>query len=137
MAKTWNAEPLGDDFDRAVLYKSKLSRIVVAFWACWCQPSRLLAAVLEDLFDLNWGRFLLVKVNTEQLPYAPTQFELRGIPSIFVVLDEEVATSFDGALARLQIEQWLNQFLDHSTLVGVTQGVEKDPLSGPQSMVSS
>ena len=58
--------------------------VVVDYWAPWCGPCRAVAPELEKVAERNAGRFLVVKVNTDQVPELGDRYGIRSIPTMAV-----------------------------------------------------
>ncbi|NTW54450.1 MAG: thioredoxin [Chlorobaculum sp.] len=99
------------DFQSEVIEQSKSIPVLVDFWATWCGPCRILAPVLERLAERHAGKWVLVKVNTDEFPEISTQYGIRGIPNVKLFSNGEVIEEFTGALPEYQIEQWLKKAL--------------------------
>lgn len=99
------------DFDTDVLHRSHAIPVLVDFWAPWCAPCRALGPVLERLARSNPGRFVLVKINTEELPDVGARYQVRSIPNVKLFVDGRVADEFTGALPEAVIRDWLNRIL--------------------------
>ncbi|RXK87973.1 thioredoxin [Chlorobaculum sp. 24CR] len=99
------------DFQRDVIEQSKTVPVLVDFWAPWCGPCRILAPVLEQLAERHGGKWVLVKVNTEEFPEISAQYGIRGIPNVKLFSNGELIDEFTGALPEQQIELWLSKAL--------------------------
>jgi putative thioredoxin len=99
------------DFSRDVLEQSRTVPVLVDFWASWCAPCRMLAPVLERLAEKAEGHWILVKIDTEELPEIAREYGVRSIPSVKLFYDGMVVDEFAGALPERQIEQWLSKVL--------------------------
>jgi thioredoxin 2 len=59
--------------------------LVVDFWAPWCGPCRMVAPELEKVARANAGRWLVVKVNTDEQAELGARYRIRSIPTLAVV----------------------------------------------------
>jgi thioredoxin 2 len=59
--------------------------LIVDFWAPWCGPCRMVAPELERVARDAAGRFLVVKVNTDQLTDIAARFRIQSIPTLAIV----------------------------------------------------
>jgi putative thioredoxin len=99
------------DFQNDVIEQSKTVPVLVDFWAQWCGPCRILAPVLEKLAERHAGKWVLVKINTEEFPEISAEYGIRSIPNVKLFSNGAVIDEFVGALPEYQIEQWLAKAL--------------------------
>jgi thioredoxin 2 len=59
--------------------------LIVDFWAPWCGPCRMVAPELERVARDAAGRFLVVKVNTDELTDIAARFRIQSIPTLAIV----------------------------------------------------
>ena len=98
---------------RAAVAESALP-LIVDFWAPWCGPCRMVAPELEKVAQGARGRFLVVKVDTDQLTDIAREYRIRSIPTLAVVFHGRELARFAGARAATDIRTFADQALADS-----------------------
>jgi len=98
-----------ETFDLDVLKSS--GPVLVDFWAEWCGPCRSIAPSLEDLSKEFAGKIEVVKVNIDENPMTPSQFGVRGIPTLLIFKDGKVASTQVGAAPKSVLKAWIEKSL--------------------------
>ncbi|WP_457318916.1 thioredoxin [Stenotrophomonas sp. P5_B8] len=121
-------------FEAEVLQKSLQTPVLVDFWAPWCEPCKTLGPMLEKLAGEYHGAFELAKVDVDQEQQIAAAFQIRSVPTVFLVKGGQLVDGFPGALPEGQIREFLTQ---HGVTPAepVTEAVaEPEPLD-PQAQV--
>ena len=85
--------------------------LVVDFWAPWCGPCRMVAPELETLARIHSGQWLIVKVNTDEVPELGDRYRIRSIPTMAVMQRGQELARVAGAMPAEQIEQFVRESL--------------------------
>jgi thioredoxin 1 len=96
-------------FDKDVL-KSE-SPVLVDFWAEWCGPCRMIAPALEEIAKELGGKLTIAKVNIDENPTTPTKYNVRGIPTLILFKNGQIAGTKVGALPKSKLVEWVNSVL--------------------------
>ena len=85
--------------------------VLVDFWAEWCGPCKQIAPALEDLATQMAGRVVVAKVNIADNPKTPSDYGVRGIPTLMLFKNGEVAATKIGALPKGKLIEWVESVL--------------------------
>ena len=77
--------------------------VLVDFWAEWCGPCKMIAPVLDDIAPEYQGKLKIVKVNVDDNQAVPSEYGVRGIPTLMIFKNGENVATKVGALAKGQL----------------------------------
>jgi thioredoxin 1 len=83
--------------------------VLVDFWAEWCGPCKQIAPALEQLSDELAGKVTIAKLDIEQSPTTPSRYGVRGIPTMMLFKDGQMASMKVGAMPKQKILEWLTE----------------------------
>jgi thioredoxin 1 len=90
-------------FEHDVRAASSAQPVLVDFWAEWCGPCRMVAPVLDQLASENGERLKIVKLNVDENPQTAAALGIRGIPTLMLFKDGELAATQVGAVPKSQL----------------------------------
>jgi putative thioredoxin len=98
-----------ETFEAEVLQKSLQVPVLVDFWATWCGPCKTLGPILEKLAGEYNGAFQLAKVDVDKEQQIAAAFQIRSVPTVFLVKGGQLVDGFPGALPEGQLREFLKQ----------------------------
>ena len=96
-------------FDIDVLKAS--TPVLVDFWAEWCGPCKVIAPALEEVAGSLAGRLTVAKMNIDENQQTPKKYGVRGIPTLMLFKDGQVAATKIGAMPKNKLLEWVESVL--------------------------
>ncbi|OCG42811.1 thioredoxin TrxA [Gilliamella sp. Bif1-4] len=93
-------------FDKVVNESSR--PVLVDFWASWCGPCKMVAPILEEIAQEYSDKIVIAKLNIEENPNIAPKFGIRGIPTLLIFKNGQVAATQVGALSKSQLRDFID-----------------------------
>jgi thioredoxin 1 len=99
-----------DSTFESVVIDSK-DTVLVDFWAEWCGPCKMIAPVLDDAATTYKDKLQITKMNVDDNRDIPAKFGIRGIPTLMLFKNGQLAATKVGAMSKAQLTEFLEQQL--------------------------
>jgi thioredoxin 1 len=77
--------------------------VLVDFWATWCGPCRSISPIVEELAKEFTGRVKVTKLNVDENPATPSQYGVRGIPTLILFKEGKILDQIVGAVPKARL----------------------------------
>lgn len=81
--------------------------LLIDFFADWCAPCSVLGPILEKLEKDFSGKFILTKVNLNNIPQTAQKFGIDRIPTVVLFKKGKAESGFVGLQSEEMIKEWL------------------------------
>jgi thioredoxin 1 len=83
--------------------------VLIDFWAPWCGPCRQLSPLVDELAGEMAGKLEVFKMNVDENPETPSEFMVRGIPTLMIFKDGKLLDTKVGGLPKAALLEWVNK----------------------------
>jgi thioredoxin 1 len=97
---TWEQEVLKSD-----------KPVLVDFWAEWCAPCRMMAPTIDALATEYEGKAKIGKLNVDENTSTSGKYEIRGIPTVLLIKNGEVAEQVVGVTSKENLSKLIDKHL--------------------------
>lgn len=92
-----------DNFEEEVLKSDK--KVLVDFWATWCNPCKMMHPVLEKLDEELNGEAKIGKINIDNDPELASKFGVMSIPTFMVFEKGELKSTLVGTQSLEKLKE--------------------------------
>ena len=96
-------------FQKEVLESDKV--VLIDLWAEWCGPCRMMTPVIEELSKEYEGKAVVGKLNVDDNPKTPTDYNVRGIPTFLIFKNGELKDKVVGAVTKQTLKDKLDAII--------------------------
>ena len=82
--------------------------VLVDFWAEWCGPCKMIAPVLEEIAGEYAEKLKVCKMDVDANPNTAPKYGIRGIPTLILFNNGDVAGTKVGALSKTQLSEFID-----------------------------
>jgi thioredoxin 1 len=83
--------------------------VLVDFWAPWCGPCLSIAPTVEELAKEYSGRIKVGKMNVDENPQTPSNYGIRGIPTLILFKDGKAVNQIVGAVSKSRLKSMIEE----------------------------
>ena len=85
--------------------------VLVDYWAEWCGPCKMIAPILDEVSSTYEGKLTIAKMNVDENRDIPAKFGIRGIPTLMLFKNGQLAATKVGAMSKAQLTAFIDQQL--------------------------
>ena len=95
------------NFEQSVLKSEQ--PVLVDFWATWCGPCKAIAPIVDEVATSYNGKAKVYKMDVDKNNSTPMRYGVRGIPTLLIFKNGQVAEQIVGFVPKETIERALNK----------------------------
>ena len=85
--------------------------VLVDYWAEWCGPCKMIAPILDEVAGAYQGKLQIAKMNVDENREIPAKYGIRGIPTLMLFKNGQLAATKVGAMSKAQLTAFIDQHL--------------------------
>jgi thioredoxin len=97
------------EFDNLI---NQSNPILLDFYADWCGPCQTLLPTVDKLSKEFEGSVEIRKVNVDENKELAAQFQIRSIPALFFIKDNQIVDKVSGLAAEGTLRSKLNDLVN-------------------------
>ena len=109
------------NFEQSVLKSEQ--PVLVDFWATWCGPCKAIAPIVDEVATSYNGKAKVYKMDVDKNNSTPMRYGVRGIPTLLIFKNGQVAEQIVGFVPKETIERALNKHLSATAAQPVNNAV--------------
>lgn len=82
--------------------------VLVDYWAEWCGPCKMIAPILDEIANEYGDRLKICKLDIDANQETPPKYGIRGIPTLMLFKNGDVAATKIGALSKSQLAAFID-----------------------------
>ena len=82
----------------------KKERVLVDFYADWCNPCKMLGMILEDVDKIE-----VVKVDVDRFGSIAKEYKVLSIPALKIFSNGEVVKERTGLMSREELDKFIDE----------------------------
>ena len=89
-----------DDFYETI----NKEKVLIDFYAEWCNPCKMMEIVLEDVEDIE-----VVKIDVDRFGHIAKEYKVLSIPALKIFSNGEVIKEKTGLMSRDEIKKFIEE----------------------------
>ena len=85
--------------------------VLVDYWAEWCGPCKMIAPMLDETATSYAGQLNVAKLNIDENLKTPSEYHVRGIPTLMLFKNGQPVATKVGALSKSQLTAFIEEHL--------------------------
>jgi thioredoxin 2 len=100
-----------DDSNFEAFINQATKPVMVDFFSPTCGPCRMMSPVIDNLVPKYLGKVILGKLDTSRNRMVPSQYQIRGVPTLIFFKNGQMVDQMTGAIPEDALAQKLNQYV--------------------------